>query len=363
MLKVGIIGEDNFHSKILGYLNSKECKIIAISNIINEQPHSILKKYNLEDSVKIFDNYDEMLTSQKFDIVDILLSPHSRSKTVMKCAKSGVTLISLETPIALDLRKAEKIIEECKRSNSTLVINNHTLFRPEIQKAKILMQSDYIGDLTSIRIKINLLGKDIFNKFDQREESNIKDEDNISENPFNYPILLELGSHALVLADWFCEEKIEKVFAWNGNFKQLDLPIYIMFKYSSKQNHVVPQYGNIEITYSPDIGSSQNDIDQFIEIIGTQGMIKINYSAFSENKLTDSEVLNPLIIVRDGKIEDYNHELNGLDASYLKSVKHLINVYKGNENPIISKNKARENLRITLSVIKSIKGKSEVDTL
>jgi hypothetical protein len=74
MLKVGIIGEDNFHSKILGYLNSKECKIIAISNIINEQPHSILKKYNLEDSVKIFDNYDEMLTSQKFDIVDILLS-------------------------------------------------------------------------------------------------------------------------------------------------------------------------------------------------------------------------------------------------------------------------------------------------
>ena len=65
--------------------------------------------------------------------------------------------------MALTIEEADIMIEECKNSGSTLSIYENFLFAPHILKAKELIDSDYIGDPSSIRIKIAMGGKGIFN--------------------------------------------------------------------------------------------------------------------------------------------------------------------------------------------------------
>lgn len=355
MLKVGFIGTGViFDLNVLGYLNNGDVEITCICNRTTDKAKDKVKKFKLHEDTRIYSDYKDMLDKEELDIVEILLPHHLHADAAIYAAKKGVKTISIQKPMALSLEEADKIIKECKNSGSTLSIYENFLFAPHILKAKELIDSDYIGDPSSIRIKIAMGGKGGWkvpngaNKW--REEPKM-----VGGAKTGSPVLLDNGWHAFALASWFFGEEIEKVFAWTGSFNGIDAPAYVMFKYQQKYEHLIPQYGHMEFALMPEmqIPSKYYSTDEFIEIISSRGIIKINQGTSIGNTMSKSEIFAPIVIIRDGKVETFNEFEKDWKQSFINATKHFIEVAKGNKEPILSGEQAKKILRFNLAAIRS----------
>jgi predicted dehydrogenase len=176
------------------------------------------------------------------------------------------------------------------------------------------------------------------------------------------PVLLDNGWHAFALASWIFGEEIEKVFAWTGNYKGLDAPAYVMFKYKQSREHVIPQYGHMEFSMMPEmqIPSKYYPTDEFIEIIASRGVMKINQGTSIGNLMSDSKIFAPIVIIRDGKVETYENFDKDWKNSFIEATKHFIDVAKGKKEPLLSGEDARKILKFNLAAIKSSQISKEI---
>ena len=362
MLKVGIIGTGViFDLNVLGYLNNEDVEITCLCNRTINKAKDKIKEFKLHKDTRIYSDYKDMLEKEELDIVEILLPHNLHADAAIYAAKKGVKAISVQKPMALTLEEADKIIEECNNSGSILSIYENFLFAPHILKAKELIDSDYIGDPSSIRIKIAMGGiggwmvPNSANKWR-------KDPKMVGGAEKGSPVLLDNGWHAFSLASWFFREEIEKVFAWTGNFKGLDAPAYVMFKYKQSREHVIPQYGHMEFSLMPEmqIPSKYYPTDEFIEIIASRGIMKINQGTSIGNRMSNSEIFAPIVIIRDGKVETYEHFDKNWKNSFIGATRHFIDVAKGEKKPVLSGEDARKILKFNLAAIKSAQISKEV---
>jgi predicted dehydrogenase len=355
MLKVGIIGTGViFDLNILGYLNNEDVEITCLCNRNTEKAKDKIEKFKLQKDTKIYSDYKEMLEKEELDIVEILLPHHLHADATIHAAKNGVKNISVQKPMALTIEDADKMIEECKKSGSTLSIYENFLFAPHILKAKELIDRDYIGDPSFIRIKIAMGGRGGW-KIPNDSKQWRNDPKMVGGAKKGSPVLLDNGWHAFSLASWFFGEEIEKVFAWTGNFKGLDAPAYVMFKYQQNNEHLIPQYGHMEFSLMPEmeIPSNYYPTDEFIEIIASRGIMKINQGTSMGNPMSKSSIFAPIVLIRDGKVETFNEFEKDWKQSFINATKHLIEVAKGNKDPILSGEQAKKTLRFNLAAIRS----------
>ncbi|MFX0075047.1 MAG: Gfo/Idh/MocA family protein, partial [Candidatus Hermodarchaeota archaeon] len=258
MLKVGIIGTGViFDLNVLGYLNHKDVEITCLCNRTVEKAKDKIEKFELSKDTRVYSDYKDMLDKEELDIIEILLPHHLHADATIYAAKKGVKTISVQKPMALSLEEADSMIEECTKSGSILSIYENFLFASHILKAKELIDSDYIGDPSSIRIKIAMGGKGgwkVPNSANEWRENPKK----VGGAETGSPVLLDNGWHAFSLASWFFGEEVEKVFARTGNFKGLDAPAYVMFKYKQSREHLIPQYGHMEFSLMPEMEIPSN---------------------------------------------------------------------------------------------------------
>ena len=355
MLKVGIIGTGViFDLNVLGYLNNNDVKITCLCNRTTEKAKRKIKQFNLDKNIRIYSDYKEMLDKEVLDIVEILLPHHLHAEVTIYAAGKGVKAISVQKPMALTLAEADKMIKACKDSESLLSIYENFFFAPHILKAKELIDLDYIGDPSSIRIKIAMGGKGGWNVSTSANKWR-KDPKMVGGANTGSPVLLDNGWHAFSLASWLFGEEIEKVFAWTDNYKGLDAPAYVMFKYKQSREHIISQYGHMEFSLMPDmkIPSNYYPTDEFIEIIGSRGIMKINQGTSIGNKMSESEIFAPIVLIRDGKVETYTDVEKDWKYSFINATNHFIEVVKSDKEPILSGEQARNVLKFNLAAIKS----------
>jgi len=362
MLKVGFIGTGViFDLNVLGYLNNPDVEITCLCNRTIEKARQKIEKFNLSTNIPIYSDYKEMLNKEDLDIVEILLPHHLHTEATIHSAEKGVKGISVQKPIALTLEEADMMIDACKQSGSILSIYENFVFAPHIVKAKELIDKDYIGDPSSIRIKtaMGVKGGWIIPK---GAEEWRKEPKKVGGREKGSPILFDNGWHDFVLAHWFFNEEIEKVFAWTDNYQGIDAPAYVMFKYKQSFEHVVPQYGNMEFSIMPEmeIPSNYYPTDEFIEIIASRGVMKINQGTSIGNKMSDSEIFAPIVIIRDGKVESYTDFERDWKYSFINATNHFIDVMKNNKTPILSGEQARYILKFNLAAIESAESGKEI---
>lgn len=343
-MKVGIVGRGGklLDLHILGYLENKNAHIVALSNISEDNVKSKIQNLDFNGFVEVYSDYKNMLKNEELDLVEILLPAHIHADVTNYIAQQGVRAISVIKPIALRLKDAEEMIRVCEENDVVLSIHENFYFAPHIQKAKELIDDDYIGDPTSIRIKTAIGGK---NGWDLQE----------NKNKQGSLILVDIGWDSFALANLFFKENIKKVFAWSDDYQGLEAPAYVMFKYEQTEKHPVPQYGNFEFSLMPkmEIPSNYYPIDEFIEIVGTRGLMKINQGTSIGNTMTESEVFAPIIIVRDGKVESYSDFPNDWKYSFIQATNHFIAAAKGKVTPILDGKTAKQILKFNLAAIQS----------
>ena len=355
MLKVGIVGTGViFDLNILGYLNNEDTEITCLCDKSIDKSKEKIEKFKLRKDTKIYSDYKEMINQEKLDLIEILLPHHLHAEAVIYAAKKGVKAISVQKPMALSLDEADKMIHECKKSGSTLSIYENFLFDPHLRKAKELIDSDYIGDPSFIRIKTAMGGKGGWmvpsDAIKWREDPKM-----MGGTKSGSPVLLDNGWHSFAVAAWLFGEKIEKVFAWTGNYKGLDAPAHVMFKYKQDKEHLIPQYGQLEFSLLPEmeIPSFYYPTDEYIEVVASRGIMKINQGTSIGNPMSNSEIFAPIVIIRDGKIETFSDFEKDWKQSFIDATNYLIEVAKGNKEPILSGEQAKYILKFNLTAIKS----------
>ena len=362
MLKVGIIGTGViFDLNVLGYLGNKDAKITCLCNRTIEKAKNKIGLFKLDKEIHIYSDYKEMLDNEQLDLIEILLPHHLHADATIYAAKKGIKAISVQKPMALNLEQADEMIEECNKSHSILSIYENFMFAPHILRAKELLDADYIGDPSSIRIKTAMGATGGWNVPESANKWR-KYPNMVGGAEKGSLVLLDNGWHAFALAPWIFGEEIEKVFAWTGNYKGLDAPAYVMFKYKQSREHVVPQYGNMEFSLMPEmqIPSKYYPTDEFIEIVASRGIMKINQGTSIGNRMSDSNIFTPIVIIRDGKVETFENFDKDWKDSFIKATKHVIDVAKGKKEPILSGEEARKVLKFNLAAIKSAQISKEV---
>ena len=197
----------------------------------------------------MYSDYKEMIDKEDLDIVEILLPHHLHAEATIYAAKKGIKGISVQKPMAMSLEEADKMIDACKESGSILSIYENFMFDPHILKAKELIDQDYIGDPSSIRIKVAMGAKGGWSVPESADKWRL-DPNQVGGAEKGSPVLLDNGWHAFTLGWWLFGEEIEKVFAWTDNYKGIDAPAYVMWRFKASREHVVPQYGNMEFNMS-----------------------------------------------------------------------------------------------------------------
>lgn len=124
----------------------KKTKIVAAADISEER----LDRFSQKWGGKVYTDYNQMLEYEDLDIVSVTANTPYHSEMVIKAARSGVKAIFCEKPIATCIAEADEMIQACDEQDVKLIINHTRRWHPFYQKARELVSSGKIGELTSI---------------------------------------------------------------------------------------------------------------------------------------------------------------------------------------------------------------------
>ena len=109
------------------------------------------------------------------------------------------------------------------------------------------------------------------------------------------------------------------------------------------------------------IPSNYYNTDEFIEIIASRGLMKINQGTSIGNVMTSSDIFAPIVLIRDGKVESLKDFDLDWKYSFINATQHLIEVAKNNKEPILSGKQAKEILKFCLTAIMSAELSREIN--
>ena len=106
------------------------------------------ERWGLEGHV--YADYRELLEKEKPDIVSVCTSARPRAEIVETAARSGVTAIWAEKPVALTLAQADRMVEVCAANGVTLAVNCARRWNPHYASARELIMAGEIGEVLQV---------------------------------------------------------------------------------------------------------------------------------------------------------------------------------------------------------------------
>ena len=149
-MRVGLIGCGGISRIHLeAYKRIKNVEVVALCDLRIERAKDLAKKFQVE---RIFENYMDMIESEKLDLIDICTPVSTHTQIVCDVAKM-VPAVFVEKPMARSVAECDEIIKNVKKHGTKLCIGHNQLFLPTIQKAKSLIDSGNF-DLFSFRTTV-----------------------------------------------------------------------------------------------------------------------------------------------------------------------------------------------------------------
>ncbi len=142
MLKVGVIGVGGISAAHISvWLNMKEAELVAICDIVPE-------KMNKYENVHKYTSFDEMMTNERLDILDICLPTYLHPEYSIKAIDMGVNVIC-EKPISLHKEDVRRIYDAADRNNVKFMVAQVLRFWPEYEAVKEAFDTGKYGRLLS----------------------------------------------------------------------------------------------------------------------------------------------------------------------------------------------------------------------
>ncbi len=111
------------------------------------------KRFEQRANARTYSDWQQMLASEKLDIVSVATYAPQHSKMVIACAERGVKAIYCEKPIATRLSDAELMADACRQSGSLLAVNHNRRFNPNYIRLRELISDGHLEKLTSATLQ------------------------------------------------------------------------------------------------------------------------------------------------------------------------------------------------------------------
>lgn len=127
--------------------------VAAINEIENAEligvfntPKSFAEDFAKENNCRVFDTYEEMLTCEDIDIVNICTPSGTHAPLAIEAANHKKNVI-VEKPMAITKEQIEEVIASVENNNIKLAVISQLRFDENIQRVKKAIDSGELGDI------------------------------------------------------------------------------------------------------------------------------------------------------------------------------------------------------------------------
>ncbi len=311
----GIIGLGNIANKFAeSFIYSNNGQLMGIASNNFDKLKDFKKKYNIDEKY-CFNNYDELLNSNKIDIIYIALPNSLHYKWMLRCIDRGKKFL-VEKPAVINLKEIQNIKNYKKSKNFFFSEGFMYRFQPQIFKTIDLIKNNQIGKVLSIESNFGVDILTSINLFGLK----LKKKMNINNRLFNKDLgggaILDLGSYAVS----FCTliAALQKKFS---NFKIINKP-----KEMSKTNVDIDSYLDLifDNGIKTKIGASfLKNLGRASKIIGDKGEILIHDTWLTEKTFITLKKEKSVKIEIDNSKNIYSNEIDFISKCILQNKKEL----------------------------------------
>ncbi|MCB9151611.1 MAG: Gfo/Idh/MocA family oxidoreductase [Caldilineaceae bacterium] len=160
--RVGIIGFAHMHinSLIKDFGAHPQVELVACADTQPARPElrdaTYTRGWNQRHALDVlgvpnaFDSYQEMLTSESFDIILCCAENARHAEVTEACAAAGIHVVA-EKPMANSLAHGLRMARAAQAAGTEVIINWPTTWSPAIRKAKALIDDGAIGRVLEVK--------------------------------------------------------------------------------------------------------------------------------------------------------------------------------------------------------------------
>ncbi len=322
MIKVALLGAGvmgGVHGN--GYKNVSDAKLVAVCDLREEKGRAIASQHN----AKFYKDFDEMMSIEEIDAVDICLPTYLHKEFALKAIKLRKHVFC-EKPIALNVEDAEVMVKAAREKGVKFSVGHVVRFFPAYKQAAETAKSGKIGEVKLIRATRT-------GAFPSWNWNNWYSNYDLSGGP-----LLDLVIHDF---DWIRYNfgEVERVYAksFNGRVERKDHCLTTLRLKSGAIAHVE---GSWAYPDGATFGTT-------LELIGTEGQLEL-----------DSRKSSPIVKhIPNGQSTKIALEspLSILQEPYTAEIREFINSIIEDREPLVTGEEAVSALRISLAAIEASK--------
>ena len=136
-----------------GGLTAAGFSVVCAADTNTEHLLAFARKAGLQPK-NIFLNHEELLGAAAPDAVIIATWTPSHNTIAIDAAKNGARCIILEKPVSHSLKETRKLLEECEKNNTKLIVNHERRFDSRYRKAKAMIENGLLGEIRTINARI-----------------------------------------------------------------------------------------------------------------------------------------------------------------------------------------------------------------
>ena len=335
-MKYALIGCGRIAINHMIAAHNNNLEFVGLCDINKSHIDILLNKCNFDvKAIPLFEDFKEMVESQKPDLVAIATESGKHAEIALFCIEHGINVI-IEKPMAMDIESAQKIIDKAKENNVKVCVCHQNRFNSAVMFAKRAFDEGRFGRMShaSICVRWNR-GK---NYYDQAKWRGTWNQDGGT--------LMNQCIHGIDLLLYLVGSPAKSVFGqtrqqFHDYLEAEDVGLGLV----SFENGVV---GSIEGT----VNTFPENLEETLYLFGEKGTVKIGGTStntiehwvFSDTCDYDKEC--------EHLVEDTcNVYGNGHTLLY----KDMIEAIEQNREPLVSGVEGKKALEIVLSIYKSEK--------
>jgi UDP-N-acetylglucosamine 3-dehydrogenase len=128
----------------------REATIVAVCDQNKDVVERTANKFGIARS---FTDYSEMLDNVDIDMIDICTPPRTHLSLANQAIKKGYHVL-VEKPIVLNTGELDEMVAAARKYNVKVCPVHHNLFEPATLKARTIIDSNEIGNVTGINFQV-----------------------------------------------------------------------------------------------------------------------------------------------------------------------------------------------------------------
>lgn len=144
-LRVGVIGTGMIGKHHLNAYRdmAADVEIVAVADIREDEVKAVAANYEVANA---YTDYKQLLAREDIDAVDVCLHNALHCPATLDAFAAGKH-VYCEKPLALSSKEAQKMNETAAKSGKKLGMQCNTIFSPEVQTTKYLIEEGHLGKL------------------------------------------------------------------------------------------------------------------------------------------------------------------------------------------------------------------------